>query len=115
MSPALGERRGGAQLDGLGLVKDHRGQRLLPQRQHVQLGLQHGLEVLVGRREKHTLGFRKTCNQGSRPQRFFGNVGLAFRKICQYRTNIWWRKRCCGFNYQVTKAIRVLCMQLLFD
>lgn len=47
MGPALGERRGGAELDGLGLVEDHRGQRLLPQRQHIQLGLEHGLEVLA--------------------------------------------------------------------
>lgn len=35
MGPTLCERCGGAKLDGLGLVKDHRGQRLLPQRQHV--------------------------------------------------------------------------------
>lgn len=48
MASALGVRRGGAQLDGLGLVEDDGGQRLLPQRQHVQLGLQHGLEVLGG-------------------------------------------------------------------
>lgn len=49
MASALGVwRRGGAQLDGLGLMEDDGGQRLLPQRQHVQLGLQHGLEVLGG-------------------------------------------------------------------
>lgn len=41
--------RGGAQLYGLGLMEDDGGQRLLPQRQHVELGLQHGLEVLEGR------------------------------------------------------------------
>lgn len=111
MSPALCERRGGAQLDGLGLVKDHRGQRLLPQRQHVQLGLQHGLEVLVGIREKHTPGLRKACNQGSATKRFFVNVGCVFCNICQYMR----RKCCCGFNYRITKAIRVLCVQLLFD
>lgn len=35
MGPALCERCGGAKLDGLWLVKDHRGQRLLSQRQHV--------------------------------------------------------------------------------
>ena len=63
MGPALCERCGGAKLDGLGLVKDHRGQRLLPQRQHVQLGLQHGLEVLMETREEHTPSFRQTYNR----------------------------------------------------
>lgn len=49
VASALGvRRRSGAQLDGLGLMEDDGGQRLLPQRQHVQLGLQHGLEVLGG-------------------------------------------------------------------
>lgn len=49
VATALGvRRRGGAQLDGLGLMEDDGGQRLLPQRQHVELGLQHGLEVLEG-------------------------------------------------------------------
>lgn len=52
MASALGVRRGGAQLDGLGFVEDDGGQRLLPQRQHVQLGLQHGLEVLGEDRER---------------------------------------------------------------
>ena len=51
MSPALRMGIGGAQLDGLGFMEDHRGQRLLPQRQHIQLGLQHGLEVLRDTRE----------------------------------------------------------------
>lgn len=55
VATALGVwRRGGAQLDGLRLMEDDGGQRLLPQRQHVELGLQHGLEVLGERRRQHT-------------------------------------------------------------
>lgn len=47
VGPALCMRCGRAELNGLGLVEDHRGQRLLSQRQHIQLGLQHGLKVLM--------------------------------------------------------------------
>ena len=43
---ALGDWRGGAQLDGLGFMEDHCGQRLFPQCQHIQLGLEHSLKVL---------------------------------------------------------------------
>lgn len=49
VATALGvRRRSGAQLDGFRLMEDDGRQRLLPQRQHVELGLQHGLEVLEG-------------------------------------------------------------------
>lgn len=63
MGPVLCERRGGAQLNGLRLVKDHRGQRLLPQRQHIQLRFQHGLEVLM-EKESQTWCFKKTDKCG---------------------------------------------------
>lgn len=53
VATALGVwRRRRAQLDGLRLMEDDGGQRLLPQRQHVEFGLQHGLEVLRGKERR---------------------------------------------------------------
>lgn len=62
MSPALCEWCGGAELNGLGLMKNHCGQWLLLQRQHIELGLQHSLKVLM-EKERNTLCFKQTYKQ----------------------------------------------------
>lgn len=83
-------------------MKNHRGQWLLLQRQHIELGLQHGLEVLM-EKERNTLCFRETYKQhyasiSAQVRLFFNNGGGCKNGNSLFffhRKNVIQNKTCC--------------------